>query len=142
MMGGPDLLHPASRPSRASAASPRHAPVHFGSAPLLKSTFAEFEARIGMRILERYGMSEAAIITTNPLKGERLAGSVGFPLPGVILRVADDGILQIKGPSVSSGYWRIPEKTREAFTADGYFITGDVGRQHPDGRVWISGRAR
>ncbi len=111
-----------------------------GSAPLLPSTFEEFEARAGQRILERYGMSEAAIITTNPLRGERLAGSVGYPLPGVSLRVADDGIVQIKGPSVTSGYWRNPEKTAEAFTADGYFITGDVGRQDPDGRVWLSGR--
>jgi malonyl-CoA/methylmalonyl-CoA synthetase len=112
-----------------------------GSAPLLPSTFAEFEARTGQRLLERYGMSEAAIITTNPLDGERIAGSAGYPLPGVALRVADDGIVQIKGPSVTSGYWRNPEKTAEAFTADGYFVTGDVGRQDPDGRVWLSGRA-
>ena len=112
-----------------------------GSAPLLPSTFEAFEARTGQRILERYGMSEAAIITTNPLEGERIAGSVGYPLAGVSLRVADDGIVQIKGPSVTSGYWRNPEKTAEAFTADGYFITGDVGRQDPDGRLWLSGRA-
>jgi malonyl-CoA/methylmalonyl-CoA synthetase len=111
-----------------------------GSAPLLPSTFDAFEARTGQRILERYGMSEAAIITTNPLEGERLAGSVGYPLPGVSLRVADDGVLQIKGPSVTSGYWRNPQKSAEAFTADGYFITGDVGRLDPDGRVWLSGR--
>jgi malonyl-CoA/methylmalonyl-CoA synthetase len=108
---------------------------------LLPSTFEAFEQRTGVRILERYGMSEAAIITTNPLAGERIAGSVGYPLPGVALRVADDGIVQIKGPSVTSGYWRNPEKTAEAFTADGYFITGDVGRQDPDGRLWLSGRA-
>jgi len=112
-----------------------------GSAPLLPSTFAEFEQRIGQRLLERYGMSEAAIITTNPLHGERLAGSVGYPLSGVALRVADDGLVQIKGPSVTTGYWRNPEKTAEAFTADGYFITGDVGRQDPDGRLWLSGRS-
>src|SRR5579871_6633431 len=112
-----------------------------GSAPLLPSTFTEFEDRTGQRLLERYGMSEAAIITTNPLEGERIAGSAGYPLPGVALRVADDGVLQIKGPSVTTGYWRNPEKTAEAFTADGYFITGDVGRQDPDGRVWLSGRA-
>ena len=112
-----------------------------GSAPLLPSTFEDFERRIGTPILERYGMSEAAIITTNPLDGERIAGSVGYPLPGVDLRVADDGIVQIKGPSVTSGYWRNPAKTAEAFTADGYFITGDVGRQDDDGRLWLSGRA-
>ena len=111
-----------------------------GSAPLLPSVFEEFEARTGQRLLERYGMSEAAIITSNPLGGERLAGSVGYPLPGVDLRVADDGIVQIKGPSVTAGYWRNPGKTAEAFTADGHFITGDVGRQDPDGRLWLSGR--
>ncbi len=111
-----------------------------GSAPLLPTTFAEFEARAGMRILERYGMSEAVIITTNPLDGERIAGSVGYPLPGVDLRIGggdETGVIEIKGPSVFGGYWRMPEKT-----ADGYFITGDVGRRDPDGRVWISGRAK
>ena len=116
-----------------------------GSAPLLESTFAEFEDRTGMRILERYGMSEAVIITSNPLDGARIPGSVGFPLPGVDLRIAggeETGVLEIKGPSVFSGYWEMPEKTAEAFTADGFFITGDVGRQDPDGRVWISGRAK
>jgi len=112
-----------------------------GSAPLLPSTFAEFEDRIGQPLLERYGMSEAAIITTNPLHGARLAGSVGYPLPGVALRVGDDGIVQIKGPSVTNGYWRKPEKTAEAFTADGYFITGDVGRLDETGRLWLSGRS-
>jgi malonyl-CoA/methylmalonyl-CoA synthetase len=116
-----------------------------GSAPLLESTFAEFEARTGQRILERYGMSEAAIITTNPLEGERVAGSVGYPLPGVELRIGgggETGVIEIRGPSVFSGYWRMPQKTAEEFTADGFFITGDVGRQDPDGRVWISGRAK
>lgn len=116
-----------------------------GSAPLLPSTFAEFEARTGQRILERYGMSEAVIITTNPLDGERLAGSVGYPLPGVELRIGggeETGVIEIRGPSVFSAYWRNPEKTAEDFSADGYFITGDVGRQDADGRVWISGRAK
>ncbi|MBP7815887.1 MAG: AMP-binding protein [Phenylobacterium sp.] len=116
-----------------------------GSAPLLESTFAEFEQRTGMAILERYGMSEAVIITSNPLDGERLAGSVGYPLPGVTLRIGGGeatGGIEIKGVSVFSGYWRMPEKTAEDFTADGYFMTGDVGRQDADGRVWISGRAK
>jgi malonyl-CoA/methylmalonyl-CoA synthetase len=116
-----------------------------GSAPLLPSTFAEFEDRTGLRILERYGMSEAVIITSNPLVGERLPGSVGYPLPGVELRIGggqETGVIEIRGPSVFSGYWRMPEKTAEEFTADGFFITGDVGRQDPDGRVWISGRAK
>jgi len=115
-----------------------------GSAPLLEATFAAFEARTGHRILERYGMSEAVILTTNPLSGERLAGSVGYPLPGVDLRIegGETGVIQVKGPSVFSGYWRMPDKTREDFTEDGFFITGDVARQDPDGRVWISGRAK
>ncbi|OYU70736.1 MAG: malonyl-CoA synthase [Alphaproteobacteria bacterium PA2] len=116
-----------------------------GSAPLLPSTFAEFQTRTGQTILERYGMSEAVIITTNPLTGDRLAGSVGYPLPGVDLRIGggeETGVIEIKGPSVFSAYWRMPEKTTEEFTADGYFITGDVGRRDPDGRVWISGRAK
>jgi malonyl-CoA/methylmalonyl-CoA synthetase len=115
-----------------------------GSAPLLESTFAEFEARTGMRILERYGMSEAVIITSNPLEGERIAGSVGYPLPGVELRIAggETGVIEIRGPSVFGAYWRMPEKTAEEFTKDGFFITGDVGRADPDGRVWISGRAK
>lgn len=116
-----------------------------GSAPLLESTFDEFEQRTGQRILERYGMSEAVIITSNPLNGERIAGSVGYPLPGVELRIGGrepTGVIEIRGPSVFSAYWRMPEKTAEEFTADGYFLTGDVGRQDPDGRVWISGRAK
>jgi malonyl-CoA/methylmalonyl-CoA synthetase len=98
-----------------------------------------------MRILERYGMSEAVIITSNPLHGERIAGSVGYPLPGVELRIGgggESGVIEIRGPSVFGGYWRMPEKTAEEFTKDGFFVTGDVGRQDPDGRVWISGRAK
>ena len=116
-----------------------------GSAPLLDSTFAEFEQRTGQRILERYGMSEAVIITSNPLDGARIAGSVGYPLPGVELRIGgggDTGVIEICGPSVFGAYWRLPEKTAAEFTDDGFFITGDVGRQDPDGRVWISGRAK
>jgi malonyl-CoA/methylmalonyl-CoA synthetase len=116
-----------------------------GSAPLLESTFGEFEQRTGMRILERYGMSEAVIITSNPLDGARIPGSVGYPLPGVELRIGggeETGVIEIRGPSVFGGYWRMPEKTAEEFTADGFFITGDVGRRDPDGRVWISGRAK
>ncbi|MCR5876498.1 AMP-binding protein [Phenylobacterium sp. J426] len=116
-----------------------------GSAPLQPSTFAEFEDRTGQRILERYGMSEAVIITTNPLDGERLAGSVGYPLPGVELRIGgaeETGVIEIRGPSVFGGYWRMPEKTAQDFTDDGFFVTGDVGRRDADGRVWISGRAK
>ncbi|MGP1615139.1 MAG: AMP-binding protein, partial [Pollutimonas bauzanensis] len=112
-----------------------------GSAPLLKETFDEFEARIGQPILERYGMSETVMLTSNPYdaaQGERIGGTVGQPLPGVMVRVVDDagaelgageiGNVQVRGPNVFSGYWRMPEKTREEFTADGWFRTGDVGR--------------
>jgi malonyl-CoA/methylmalonyl-CoA synthetase len=116
-----------------------------GSAPLLDSTFREFEVRTGQRILERYGMSESVVISSNPLQGERIAGSVGYPLSGVELRIADGaevGVIEIRGPSVFKGYWRNPTKTAEDFTADGYFRTGDVGRCDADGRVWISGRAK
>jgi malonyl-CoA/methylmalonyl-CoA synthetase len=116
-----------------------------GSAPLLESTFAEFEARTGQRILERYGMSEAAIITSNPLDGDRVAGSVGFPLRGVELRIADGaetGVIEIRGPSVFSGYWRMPEKTAEEKRADGWFITGDLGRFDEAGYLFISGREK
>ena len=116
-----------------------------GSAPLLQQDFRAFEERTGKHILERYGMSEAVIITSNPLNGDRVAGSVGYPLPGLDLRVAggeDIGLIEIRGPSVFKGYWRAPEKTAEEFTGDGYFITGDLGRKDPDGRVWITGRAK
>ena len=142
MMGVPTYYSRLLADARFTRQAAEHMRVFIsGSAPLLPSTFAEFEDRAGQPLLERYGMSEAAIITTNPLAGARLAGSVGYPLPGVDLRVGDDGLVQIRGPSVTSGYWRNPQKTAEAFTADGYFITGDVGRQDPDGRLWLSGRS-
>jgi malonyl-CoA/methylmalonyl-CoA synthetase len=123
-----------------------------GSAPLQLDTFQRFEARIGQRILERYGMSEAGMITSNPLRGERKAGSVGLPLPGNEVRIADErdaplppgsaGAIQIRGPNVFRGYWRMPEKTQEEFTKDGWFRTGDVGRFDEDGYLSIVGRAK
>lgn len=123
-----------------------------GSAPLLPATFAEFELRTGHRILERYGMSEAGIIASNPLHGERVAGTVGFLLPGVAARVADEagaelprgepGVLEICGPGVIRGYWRLPERTTTDFRSDGYFITGDLATMDAGGRVSIVGRAR
>jgi malonyl-CoA/methylmalonyl-CoA synthetase len=143
MMGVPTFYTRLLEEKRFTREAAAHMRVFIsGSAPLLESTFAAFEARTGKRILERYGMSEAVIITSNPLEGERLAGSVGYPLPGVDLRLGDDGVVQIKGPSVFSGYWRMPEKTKEEFTSDGYFITGDVGRLDETGRLWLSGRAK
>jgi malonyl-CoA/methylmalonyl-CoA synthetase len=123
-----------------------------GSAPLLTETFNQFEERTGKRILERYGMSETIMLTSNPLEGERVAGTVGMPLPGLQLRVADEqgvavvagevGGIQVKGLSVFSGYWQMPEKTAEEFTHDGYFKTGDVGRIDERGYISIVGRSK
>jgi malonyl-CoA/methylmalonyl-CoA synthetase len=123
-----------------------------GSAPLLPSTFDEFARRTGHHILERYGMSEAGMITSNPYDGERLAGTVGFALPGVQLRVAspdgvelprgDVGVLEIRGPNLFKGYWRMPERTAEEFRAGGWFVTGDVATVDAAGRVAIVGRAK
>jgi malonyl-CoA/methylmalonyl-CoA synthetase len=126
-----------------------------GSAPLLLDTFTEWTKRTGHTILERYGMSETAMLTSNPCdpaRGERRGGTVGFPLPGVELRVQDDagaavaqgeiGGIQVRGPNVFKGYWHMPEKTREEFTSDGFFKTGDVGRIDADGYVTIVGRSK
>ena len=123
-----------------------------GSAPLLIETFNEWQNRTGHTILERYGMSETAMLTSNPYKGERRGGTVGFALPGVNLRVQDDkgralgvddiGGIQVKGPNVFKGYWRMPEKTNEEFTADGFFKTGDVGKVDARGYISIGGRSK
>ncbi|SMH61923.1 AMP-binding protein [Azospirillum agricola] len=124
-----------------------------GSAPLSAETFARFEECSGHRILERYGMTETAIITTNPLDGERVPGTVGFPLPGLEVRVADEGGrplppggeiggLELRGPNVFKGYWRMPEKTAAEFRPDGFFITGDLARRAADGRISIVSRAK
>ena len=123
-----------------------------GSAPLLEETFRSFQDRTGHTILERYGMTEAGMITSNPLAGPRVAGSVGPPLPGVSARVADEGgrilgaeevgVLEIKGPNLFKGYWRNPEKTKQEFRSDDFFITGDVSRIGKDGYVDIVGRAK
>jgi malonyl-CoA/methylmalonyl-CoA synthetase len=123
-----------------------------GSAPLLAETFAEFRDRTGRTILERYGMTETGMNTANPLSGERVGGSVGTPLPGISVRIVDDdgkpcalgvvGAVQVKGPNVFSGYWRMPDKTQEEFTADGYFRTGDMGEWLPNGYLKIAGRAK
>ncbi len=123
-----------------------------GSAPLLDETFRAFEDRTGKQILERYGMTEACIITSAHIDRARTAGAVGWPLPGLTLRVADEtnqpapngttGEIQIKGPSVFRGYWRKPEKTAEDFTVDGFFKTGDLAQLDPDGMVNIVGRAK
>jgi len=123
-----------------------------GSAPLLAETHVEFERRTGHRILERYGMTETGMLTSNPLQGDRRAGSVGPALEGVTVRVVDDaqapcapgtiGHVQVKGANVFSGYWRMPEKNAEEFTADGFFRTGDVGSLSGDGYLTIVGRSK
>ena len=123
-----------------------------GSAPLLIETFNEWQARTGHIILERYGMSETAMLTSNPCQGERRGGTVGFALPGVSLRVQGDngkavatdeiGGIEVKGPNVFKGYWRMPEKTKEEFTADGFFKTGDVGKIDARGYITIVGRSK
>ncbi len=123
-----------------------------GSAPLLKETFDEFKATSGHTILERYGMTEGGMFTSNPYEGERRGGTVGFPLPGTQVRIVDDkgrpcaprrvGAIEVKGDNVFVGYWQMPEKTKEEFTADGWFRTGDVGSMSPDGYVSISGRSK
>jgi malonyl-CoA/methylmalonyl-CoA synthetase len=123
-----------------------------GSAPLLAETFAEFEARTGHGILERYGMTETNMNTSNPLNGERKPGTVGPPLPGVDVRIRDDegrpvangeiGNIEVRGPNVFVGYWKLPEKTAEDFRDDGFFNTGDKGLIDSDGYVSIVGRAK
>jgi len=124
-----------------------------GSAPLLADTHVEFERRTGKKILERYGMTETNMNTSNPYDGERRAGTVGRPLPGVDLRIVEPesgrpvatgevGIIEVKGRNVFKGYWKMPEKTREEFRPDGFFITGDLATLDADGYVTIVGRAK
>ena len=127
-----------------------------GSAPLLAETFDAFRTRTGQAILERYGMTETGMITSNPLDGARVGGTVGRPLPGIDVRVADEagracgpgviGGVELRGPNVFAGYWRMPEKTREEFTADGWFRTGDMGEWVADdpgrGYLRLVGRAK
>ena len=123
-----------------------------GSAPLLDATFDEFRMRTGHTILERYGMTEALMVTSNPYDGPRIAGSVGPALPGVSVRVVaeggkpaptgEPGVLEIKGPNLFSGYWRNPEKTAQDHTADGWFITGDIATEDEAGFIRIVGRAK
>ena len=126
-----------------------------GSAPLLIETFTDWQTRTGHTILERYGMSETIMLTSNPYysqNGSRIGGTVGPALPGVQLRVMAEGGqvvpsgeiggIQVKGPGVFQGYWNMPEKTAEEFTSDGFFKTGDVGRVDTQGYVTIVGRSK
>ena len=123
-----------------------------GSAPLLTETFDDFKQRTGHTILERYGMSETGMLTSNPYEGSRKAGTVGPALPGVGVRIVttqgtpcavdEIGDIQVKGPNVFQVYWQMPEKTAEEFTSDGYFKTGDVGRMDNEGYISIVGRSK
>ena len=124
-----------------------------GSAPLSAETHAAWRERTGHSILERYGMTETTVITSNPYDGERRMGTVGFALPGVDARICDldsgesfskgeIGVIEVKGPNVFRGYWRLPEKTVQEFRPDGFFITGDLGRVDADGYIHLVGRTK
>src|SRR5215218_4008695 len=154
MMGVPTFYTRLLQDPRLTKEATRHMRLFIsGSAPLLAETHREWQARTGHAILERYGMTETGMNTSNPYDGERVAGSVGFPLPGVELRVADPesgkvlgteeiGVIEVKGPNVFKGYWRMPEKTAQEFRADGFFITGDLGKVDARGYVHIVGRGK
>jgi malonyl-CoA/methylmalonyl-CoA synthetase len=122
-----------------------------GSAPLSENLFHDFIKRTGHTITERYGMTETGIIASNPPEGQRIAGTVGFALPDMELRIADEkdeplgpgeiGEVQVRGPHVFPGYWGLEDKTAEALTGDGYFKTGDIGSMATDGRLTLAGRS-
>ncbi len=124
-----------------------------GSAPLLAETHDQWRAATGHAILERYGMTETNMITSNPLEGDRRAGTVGFPLPGVEVKITnaengadvpdgEPGVIEVRGPNVFSGYWNMPEKTKEELRENGFFITGDIAMKDDRGYVSIVGRAK
>ena len=156
MMGVPTLyVRMLAEPSLTKAAVKNMRLFISGSAPLLVETFDSWIERTGHTLLERYGMSETVMLTSNPCRpqdGARRRGTVGPALPGVAVRVQDDsgaacpagdiGHIQVRGPNVFAGYWRMPEKTAEEFTADGWFKTGDVGKVEADGYVTIVGRSK
>ena len=152
MMGVPTFYTRLLNEERFTREASQHMRLFIsGSAPLLAETHKSFAARTGKKILERYGMTETNMSTSNPYDGERIAGTVGVPLPGVELRIADAktgksvpdgeiGIIELKGDNVFTGYWQMPEKTKESFRDDGYFITGDMARIDEHGYVVIVGR--
>lgn len=154
MMGVPTFYTRLLADKRFTRESASHMRLFIsGSAPLLADTHREFEARTGQRILERYGMTETNMNTSNPVDGERIAGTVGMPLPGVEVRICKPdstealpsgqvGILQVRGPNVFAGYWQMPEKTREELLEDGFFITGDLATIDERQYVTIVGRSK
>ncbi|MEM1049911.1 MAG: malonyl-CoA synthase [Pseudomonadota bacterium] len=152
MMGIPTFYTRLLDDSRFNAALVRTMRLFVsGSAPLLADTHDRFAGRTGHRILERYGMTETGMNVSNPHDGERRAGTVGFPLPGVELRITDPdtgrdvpdgeiGVIEVRGPNVFKGYWGMPEKTREEIRENGFFITGDLASRDLQGYVRIVGR--
>jgi malonyl-CoA/methylmalonyl-CoA synthetase len=154
MMGVPTFYVRLLDDTRLTRAATAHMRLFVsGSAPLLDATHRAWHGRTGHAILERYGMTETSMNTSNPYDGERVPGTVGLPLPGVAVRVVDQhsggelpcgstGMIEVRGPNVFAGYWRNPEKTRAEFRADGYFITGDLGQIDARGYVRIVGRGK
>jgi malonyl-CoA/methylmalonyl-CoA synthetase len=154
MMGVPTFYTRLLRDSRLTKEAAAHMRLFIsGSAPLLAETHREWQAKTGHAILERYGMTETGMNTSNPYDAERIAGTVGFPLPGIEIRVADPdtgkplgideiGMIEVKGPNVFKGYWRMPEKTAAEFRPDGFFISGDLGKIDARGYVHIVGRGK
>ncbi|WP_299685203.1 malonyl-CoA synthase [uncultured Tateyamaria sp.] len=152
MMGVPTFYTRLLADNRFDAALTRHMRLFIsGSAPLLAETHVQFERQTGHRILERYGMTETNMITSNPYDGERRAGTVGFPLPDVEVKITDSttgatlprgaiGEIEVRGPNVFQGYWQMPDKTAEELRPDGFFITGDLGQIDADGYLSIVGR--
>lgn len=154
MMGVPTFYTRLLDDPRFDKALTQHMRVFIsGSAPLLAETHERFEARTDHRILERYGMTETSMNTSNPYDAERRAGTVGFPLPGVEAKICDPvtgaelpkgeiGVLEVRGPNVFKGYWQMPDKTAEELRADGFFITGDLAQIDADGYITIVGRGK
>ena len=154
MMGVPTFYTRLLQNSGLSKETTKHMRLFVsGSAPLLADTHREWFARTGHAVLERYGMTETNMNTSNPYEGDRVPGAVGFPLPGVSVRVTDPetakelkrdeiGMIEVKGPNVFKGYWRMPEKTKAEFRDDGFFITGDLGKIDSKGYVHIVGRGK
>ncbi len=153
MMGVPTFYTRLLKDSRLNQDTTRHMRLFIsGSAPLLPETHQQWQARTGHVLLERYGMTETGMNTSNPYVGPRIAGSVGLPLPGVEIRIADSdgnalakgdiGMIEVRGPNIFKGYWNMPEKTAAEFHKDGFFITGDLGTIGADGYVRIVGRGK
>jgi malonyl-CoA/methylmalonyl-CoA synthetase len=139
--GVPTMLHRLAEHPRAGVLGRLRLLVS-GSAPLAAELFARIEACTGQRCLERYGMTETGMLVSNPVDGARMPGTVGFPLPGVSLRLAGNGEIEVRGPNVFAGYEGRPDANQDAFTADGWFRTGDLGELDGEGRVRIAGRAK